>query len=61
MRFRNTGQIKSVAYSTKKSEIRDGLEIYCVAYKKKRVYSISIHFWMKNSADLFSQVAPILD
>ena len=35
MRFRNTGQIKSVAYSTKKSEIRDGFEIYCVAYKKK--------------------------
>ena len=37
MRFRNTGQIKSVAYSTKNLKIRDGLEIYCVAYKK-RVY-----------------------
>ena len=37
MRFRNTGQIKSVACSTKNLKIRDGLEIYCVAYKKKSV------------------------
>ena len=35
MRFRNTGQIKSVAYSTKNPKLRDGLEIYCVAYEKK--------------------------
>ena len=42
MRSRNTGQIKSVAYSTKKSEIRDGLEIYCVAYKKKK--SVAVFF-----------------